>query len=70
MIRFLNLLTINSSLEIRELLLNRVQCPFMTCNRICMGYLNGDLVMVFSGIITLVLSIAFLLASFNKGGSS
>jgi hypothetical protein len=70
MINFLKLLTINSGIELRDLLVDRVQCPLLTFNRICFGYLNNDLLMVFSGIVTLVLSVAFLSMSIPKGSSS
>jgi hypothetical protein len=66
MINFLKILTINSGIEVRDLLVDRVQCPLLTFNRICFGYLNNDLLMVFSGIVTLALSVTFLFIQLQK----
>ena len=67
MFRFLKLVTINSTMEVKEMLLERVQCPLLTVNKICYGYLNNDLIMVFSNLAILTLSVVFLFLSGTNG---
>jgi hypothetical protein len=61
MIQFFKSLTVSSGLGIKALLQERSQCPLLTCNKICYGYLNNDWVMVFSNLFVLAASV-FLLA--------
>jgi hypothetical protein len=63
MLSFLKLVIISTSAELKEMLQARVQCPFLTFNKMCFGYLNSDWVMVLSNAAILMLSVSFLLAS-------
>lgn len=70
MLRVVKLITIHSNFEIKEILQSRIQCPLLTMNKICYGYLNNDWIQVFSNAIILVLSISFLCAYFGKGSAN
>lgn len=65
MIRFFKALTISSGLGIKSMLQERTQCPLLTCNKICYGYLNNDWIMVFSNLFVLTITIVLLLGSRN-----
>ena len=65
MIQFFKSLTVSSGLGIKALLHERAQCPLLTCNKICYGYLNNDWVMVFSNLFVLAASVFLLVNSRN-----
>jgi hypothetical protein len=65
MVRFFRQIAMSSGLGIKSNLHDYVQCPLLTCNRMCYGYLNNDWIMVFSNLFVLAISIILLLVSKN-----